>query len=137
LVIKQAFYHPGLFLLEHGIFTITLEICRRDKAVVFFIDQNFQKLKELEVSLRARDRPNFKRAPYAFFPKSAFLPSFPIPSRVTRSILPSITLPSGFLNASHTRILNQPYRCQATLGVVSWSSSISSHDSTWIHCKQR
>jgi hypothetical protein len=45
LVIKQAFHHPGLFLLEHGIFAITLGIGRCDKAGVFFIDQNFQKLK--------------------------------------------------------------------------------------------
>jgi hypothetical protein len=37
LVIKQAFYHPGLFLLGHGIFASTLKIHRRDKAVVFFI----------------------------------------------------------------------------------------------------
>jgi hypothetical protein len=37
--------HQGLFLLEHGIFAITLGIGRCDKAGVFFIDQNFQKLK--------------------------------------------------------------------------------------------
>jgi hypothetical protein len=42
LVIKQAFYRPGLFLLGHGILTITLKICRCDRNYVFFIDQSFQ-----------------------------------------------------------------------------------------------
>jgi hypothetical protein len=36
LVIKQAFYHPGLFLPGHGIFAITLKVSQCDRAVVFF-----------------------------------------------------------------------------------------------------
>jgi len=36
LVNKQAFYHPGLFLLGHGILAITLEICQHDTASMYF-----------------------------------------------------------------------------------------------------
>jgi hypothetical protein len=44
LIIKQAFYHPGLFLPGHGIFAITLKVSQGDRAVVFFIDQSFSKI---------------------------------------------------------------------------------------------
>jgi hypothetical protein len=44
LVIKQAFYHPGLFLPGHGILAITLKVSQCDRAVVFFIDQSFSKI---------------------------------------------------------------------------------------------
>jgi len=43
LVNKQAFYHPGLFLLGHGILAIALKIGQCDRTVVFFIDQSFSK----------------------------------------------------------------------------------------------